>query len=163
MKIIDLLSEAGYYRRPGSPTAAKRDYASSISGFGRKDSLAYQQDGGGNDEYVNGDDDEVRAQQRYRAPEDKPVLQGYFFYNVQPGQENDAAIYGVKKTKNGKWAKAKYTTSGRSFDMQKDGADKAFGPGKWWTPKNESSSSGSTSTGSGATAPGKGRIDSLVV
>jgi len=121
------VEEAGMYRRPGSPTAYDRDYRSSVSGMGKKDSLAYRMDGGANDE---GEDDAP-----YQAPSDKPVLKGYYFYNVQPGQENDAAMYGVKKTKSGKWAKAKYSTSGRSFDMQKDGADKAFGPGKWWAPK----------------------------
>jgi hypothetical protein len=44
-------------------------------------------------------------------------------------------MYGIKQTKSGKWAKAKYSTSGRSFDMQKDNADKEFGPGKWWALK----------------------------
>lgn len=122
--------EEGHYRRPGSPTAYDRDYASSVSGMGRKDSWAYQQDGGANDE---GWDEEPRG--KYQAPEDKPVLLGYYFYDVRPGQEQEAAIYGVKQTKSGKWAKAKYTTSGRSFGMQKDGADKAFGPGRWWAPK----------------------------
>lgn len=122
--------EEGHYRRPGSPTAYDRDYASSVSGMGKRDSYAYQMDGGANDE---GWDEEPRG--KYQAPEDKPVLQGYFFYNVPAGMEQEAAIYGVKPTKSGKWAKAKYTTSGRSFDMQKDGADKAFGPGRWWAPK----------------------------
>lgn len=120
----------GQYRRPGSPTAYDRDYQSSVSGMGKHDSLAYQLDGGANDE---GWDKE--PQQSYQAPQDKPVLQGYYFYNVQPGQEQEAATYGIKQTKSGKWAKAKYSTSGRSFGMQKDMADKAFGPGKWWAPK----------------------------
>lgn len=119
----------GYYRRPGRPDAYDRDYQSSISGMGKRDSLAYQLDGGANDEGW----DEPRGQ--YQAPQDKPVLQGYYFYNVPAGKEQEAATYGLKQTKSGKWAKAKYNTSGRSFGMQKDLADKAFGPGRWWSPK----------------------------
>lgn len=126
----DVEMEEGMYRRPGSPTAYDRDYRSSVSGMGKHDSIAYQQDGGANDE---GWDEE--PQQRYQAPQDKLVLQGYYFYNVPAGKEQEAATYGIKQTKNGKWAKAKYNTSGRSFGMQKDMADKAFGPGKFWSPK----------------------------
>lgn len=74
----------------------------------------------------------------YQAPQDKPQMVGMFFYNVQPGQENEAAALGIKQTKSGKWAKTKYSTSGRTFGMQKDQADKAFGVGKWWAPKTES-------------------------
>lgn len=121
------VEEAGMYRRPGSPSAYDRDYRSSVSGMGKRDSLAYRMDGGANDE---GEDDAP-----YQHPEDKPVLKGYYFYDVPPGKEGEAAIYGVKKTKNGKWAKALYSTSGRSFSFQKQGADKAFGPGKFWSPK----------------------------
>ena len=74
----------------------------------------------------------------YQAPQDKPKMVGMFFYNVQPGQENEAAALGIKQTKSGKWAKTKYSTSGHTFGMQKDQADKKFGIGKWWAPKNES-------------------------
>ena len=144
MKITDLDKNIleGHYRRPGSPTAYDRDYRSSVSGMGKHDSLAYQQDGGANDE---GWDRE--SKQRYQAPEDKPKLLGYYFYDVPAGMEDEAAIYGVKKTKSGKWAKAKYSTSGRSYGMQKQGADTAFGPGKWWAPTNESATAGATSAG----------------
>jgi hypothetical protein len=45
MKVTEILSEIRDRR-----DAYQRDYDSSISGFGRKDSLAYQQDGGANDE-----------------------------------------------------------------------------------------------------------------
>ena len=126
------VDEAGAFRKPGSSTAYDRDYASSVSGMGKRDSLAYQLDGGANDE---GWDD---PKGQYQAPQDKPKMTGMFFYNVQSGQEQEAASLGVKKTKSGKWAKTKYNTSGRSFDMQKNLADKAFGVGKWWAPKNES-------------------------
>ena len=119
--------EAGMYTKPGRPGAYGDDYRSSVSGMDKKDSIAYQQDGGARDE---GETDTP-----YQAAQDKPVLKGYYFYNVKPGQEDDAGMYGVKQTKSGKWAKAKYSTSGRSFDMQKDGADKAFGAGRWWALK----------------------------
>jgi len=132
------VDEAGAFRKPGSPTAYDRDYASSVSGMGRTNGpKGYDSDGnpqgGGYDEYPN----EPRGQ-RYQAPQDRPVMTGMFFYNVQPGQEELAASLGVKKTKSGKWAKTKYTTSGDSFKFQKGRADKEFGVGKWWAPKTES-------------------------
>lgn len=134
----DQVDEAGYYRRPGRPDAYDRDYASSISGMGKKDSLAYQMDGGANDE--GWDDEEPRSynKPRYQAPQDKPKMVGMFFYDVKPGQEDEAAILGIKQTKSGKWAKTKYSTSGRTFSFQKNKADEKFGLGKWWAPKNES-------------------------
>ena len=70
--------EEGEYKRPGSPTAYDRDYASSVSGMGHKDSLAYRMDGGANDE---GEDDAP-----YQHKDDKPVLKGHYFYNVPPGK-----------------------------------------------------------------------------
>ena len=133
------IEEAGAFRRPGSPTAYDRDYASSVSGMGRTSGpKGYDSDGnpqgGGYDEYP----DEQPRGQRYQAPQDRPVMTGMFFYNVQPGQEELAASLGVKKTKSGKWAKTKYTTSGNSFNHQKGRADTEFGIGKWWAPKTES-------------------------
>jgi hypothetical protein len=128
------VDEAGQYVKPGSSTAYDRDYASSVSGMGKRDSIAYQQDGGANDE---GWDDEPRSSYQGSA-QAKTRMVGMFFYNVQPGQEQEAASLGVKKTKSGKWAKTKYNTSGRTFGFQKDLADKAFGVGKWWAPKTES-------------------------
>jgi hypothetical protein len=121
------VAEAGMYTKPGRPGAYGDDYRSSVIGMRKKDSIAYQQDGGANDE--------GEADAPYQAAQDKPVLKGYYFYNVQPGQEDTAGMYGVKQTKSGKWGKAKYSTSGRSFDMQKDNADKEFGAGKWWALK----------------------------
>lgn len=52
---------------------------------------------------------------------------GMYFYNVKPGQENDAKMAGLKQSKGGKW----YST------YQNTTADKTFGPGKYWQPKNE--------------------------
>ena len=37
---------------------------------------------------------------------------GMYFYNVPDGMEGEAASYGVKQTKSGKWAKTKYNKSG---------------------------------------------------
>jgi hypothetical protein len=74
----------------------------------------------------------------YNRPAAKPVLSGYYFYNVSPADENDATAIGLKKTKSGKWALAVYNTSGRSTTMKKQSADRAFGPGRWWAPKAES-------------------------
>lgn len=50
---------------------------------------------------------------------------GMYFYNVKPGQEDDARNAGLKQSKSGKW----YST------FQSQAADKAFGPGKYWEPK----------------------------
>ncbi len=52
---------------------------------------------------------------------------GMYFYNVQPGQENDAMNAGLKQTKTGKWY-SKYSNPS---------ADQLFGPGRFWQPKNE--------------------------
>ena len=45
MKILEILSEMR-----GRRDSYQRDYDSSVSGFGKHNSLAYQQDGGANDE-----------------------------------------------------------------------------------------------------------------
>ena len=79
-----------------------------------------------------GHEDEWQA-----AQDSRPVMVGMYFYNIQPGQEDKAAMYGVKQTKSGKWAKTKYNKSGRTFDFQKDLADKEFGPGRWWAPNTK--------------------------
>ena len=123
-----------YYRRRGSSSAYDRDYASSVDNMNKRDSLAYQLDGGANDE---GWGEEPRSNYP-SGPQAKTRMVGMFFYNVPAGKEQEAASLGVKQTKSGKWAKTKYNTSGRTFSMQKDMADKAFGDGRWWAPKDES-------------------------
>jgi len=105
------VEEAGYGRRD----AYQRDYDSSVSGMGHKDSLAYRMDGGANDE---GEADEPR---RPAAPRKKAM----YFYNVKPGQEDKAYEYGLSQTKSGKW----YST----FDSPR--ANAFFGQGKVWIPK----------------------------
>lgn len=106
------IEEAGYR---GRRDAYQRDYDSSVSGMGKRDSLAYRMDGGANDE---GEDDEPRQQRP--APS-----KGMYFYNVPAGKEADAEAYGLKKTKGGKW-----------YSKTKSAVlDKAFGPGRYWEPK----------------------------
>ena len=84
-------------------------------------------------EHELGHEDEWQRQQ-----DSKPVMVGMYFYNVPAGKEDEAASYGVKQTKSGKWAKTKYNKSGRTWGFQKDLADKAFGQGRYWEPKKES-------------------------
>ena len=84
-------------------------------------------------EHELGHEDEWQRQQ-----DSKPVMVGMYFYNVPAGKEDEAASYGVKQTKSGKWAKTKYDKSGRTWGFQKDLADKAFGQGRYWEPKKES-------------------------
>ncbi len=108
---IEKLDEAGY----GHRDAYQRDYDSSVSGMGHKDSLAYRMDGGANDE---GEPDEPR---RPAAPRKKAM----YFYNVKPGQEDKAYEFGLSQTRSGKW----YST----FDSPR--ANAFFGQGKVWIPK----------------------------
>ena len=84
-------------------------------------------------EHELGHEDEWQRQQ-----DSKPVMVSMYFYNVPAGKEDEAASYGVKQTKSGKWAKTKYDKSGRTWGFQKDLADKAFGKGRYWEPKKES-------------------------
>ena len=62
------IEQEGHYRQRGSSSAYDRDYRSSISGMGKRDSLAYQLDGGANDE---GWDEEPR-QRRHEPAADVP-------------------------------------------------------------------------------------------
>ena len=64
----------------------------------------------------------------------KPKMVGMYFYNVPADQEQTASVYGVNKTKSGKFALIKYDKSGKQFGYNKAKADSYFGPGKWWEP-----------------------------
>ena len=66
-----------------------------------------------------------------------PKVVAWWFYDVQPGQEEMASALSIKQTKSGKWAMKQYDKSGRSFTHRKGIADEKFGPGKQWIPKNE--------------------------
>lgn len=63
------IEQEALYRRRGSSSAYDRDYRSSVSGMGKHDSLAYQLDGGANDE---GWDEEEPRQRRYEPAADVP-------------------------------------------------------------------------------------------
>lgn len=99
--------------------AYQRDYDSSVSGMGKRDSLAYQLDGGANDE---GWDEEPRRS--YSKPQQS---KGMYFYNVPPEKEQDARLYGLRQTKSGKWFSK----------TQSSTLEKVFGRGRYWEPKNE--------------------------
>ena len=80
---------------------------------------------------------ELGHETSYNKP--KPTLKGMWFYNVPAGQEEEALAVGLKKTKNGKWAKAIYDTSGATAAYQKKEADARFGEGRWWSPNKTES------------------------
>lgn len=67
----------------------------------------------------------------------KPVLKGYYFYNVSSDDAELAAEYGIKQTKSGKWALAVYDTSGGKTANNKRKADEYFGSGRWWSPNDK--------------------------
>ena len=75
-----------------------------------------------------------RRSSRYnRLPRYKPYSvpsqqkKGMYFYNVNDPQT--AQKLGLRQSKSGKW----YLPAG---SLQKDTADKVFGAGKYWEPKN---------------------------
>ncbi len=61
---------------------------------------------------------------RFKPAYNKP--KGYYFYDVPTGKENDAKAAGLRQSKNGKW----YDT------MTNPRAEKSFGKGRYWEPKN---------------------------
>ena len=78
------------------------------------------------------DDDGDSSQQA------RPKLVAWIFYNVKPGQEDTASMYKIRQLKSGKWAMPEYANSGRTHAFQRNEADKVFGTGRRWEPKNES-------------------------
>lgn len=122
--------------------AYQRDYDSSVAGMGKRDSLAYQLDGGANDE---GWDEEPR--QRRHSHYTPQQSSGMYFYNVPPEKEGDARLYGLRQSKSGKWYSKTQNTM----------ADKLFGPGRYWKPKNEATGD-AVGTVSSTTPDGKVKI-----
>ena len=117
MKISEL--EEGFYR--GRRDAYQRDYDSSITGFGRRP----RED----DEYVNGDEDEVRAHRQYMAKHHTP--------EPQVDEPHDVHIDGKK-----------WKTFGSKSHAQ-NVARKLQGNGKYATihkSVSESASDGATNT-----------------
>lgn len=121
--------------------AYQRDYDSSVAGMDKRSSLAYQLDGGANDE---GWDEEPRQQRFYSKPQQS---KGMYFYNVPPEKEADARVFGLRQTKSGKW----YSKEQNSL------LDKAFGRGRYWEPKTEATGD-AVGTISSATPDGKVKI-----
>lgn len=78
-------------------------------------------------------EDEDDYERRHRV---KPKVVAWVFYDVKPGQEDMASIYKIRQLKNGKWAMPEYDISGRTYAFQRNQADKIFGKGKRWEPKN---------------------------
>jgi len=94
---------------------------------------------------------------RYSSSHHQPRMVGMYFYDVKPGQEEDAQWIGVKKTKSGKWALVQHDTSGATFRHKKHLADQKFGSGKFWSPKAESISE--TATAGATSAASIGTVD----
>jgi len=118
-KILKGLDEA--FGRYGRRDAYQRDYDASVAGMNKRDSYAYQMDGGANDEGWD-------EPQRDYTP--KPVARkGMYFYNVPTGQEDKANEVGLFRTKSGKW----YSP------FQNTRADMFFGKGRYWEPKTNES------------------------
>jgi hypothetical protein len=118
-KILKGLDEA--YGRYGRRDAYQRDYDASVAGMNKRDSYAYQMDGGANDEGWD-------EPQRDYTP--KPVARkGMYFYNVPAGQDSKAQEVGLFRTKSGKW----YSP------FQNTRADMFFGKGRYWEPKTNES------------------------
>lgn len=81
------------------------------------------------------DDPEGDAWQRRQDA--RPKVVAWIFYDVKPGQEDQADSLKIRQLKNGKWAMPEYDKSGSTYRFQRNQADKMFGPGKKWVPKNE--------------------------
>jgi hypothetical protein len=112
------VAEAGFGRYDRRD-AYQRDYDSSVAGMGKRQSLAYQLDGGANDE---GWDKPEQERSYYKKA---PVKKGYYFYNVPAEQVAKAEELGLFKTKSGKWYSPFENTRANMF----------FGAGRYWEPK----------------------------
>ncbi len=112
------VAEAGWGRRDRRD-AYQRDYDSSVAGMGKRQSLAYQLDGGANDE---GWDKPEQERSYYKKA---PAKKGYYFYNVPADQTAKAEELGLFKTKSGKWYSPFENTRANMF----------FGAGRYWEPK----------------------------
>jgi hypothetical protein len=114
------IAEAGYGRYDRRD-AYQRDYDSSVAGMGKRQSYAYQQDGGANDEGW----DKPEQERSYYKKSPAPAKKGYYFYNVPADQTAKAEELGLFKTKSGKWYSPFENTRANMF----------FGAGRYWEPK----------------------------
>jgi hypothetical protein len=86
--------------------------------MGKRQSLAYQLDGGANDERHDLDEPEPKRREQPK---------GMYFYNVPSDKEDKAREVGLFQTKSGKWYSPFENTRANMF----------FGRGRFWQPKNE--------------------------
>ena len=114
------MAEAGYGRYDRRD-AYQRDYDSSVAGMGKRQSYAYQMDGGANDEGW----DKPEQERSYYKKSPAPAKKGYYFYNVPADQTAKAEELGLFKTKSGKWYSPFENTRANMF----------FGAGRYWEPK----------------------------
>jgi hypothetical protein len=114
------MAEAGYGRYDRRD-AYQRDYDSSVAGMGKRQSYAYQMDGGANDEGW----DKPEQERAYYKKSPVPAKKGYYFYNVPADQTAKAEELGLFKTKSGKWYSPFENTRANMF----------FGAGRYWEPK----------------------------
>jgi len=103
VKPLEETNEA-HYRRRGSSSAYDRDYQSSVSGMGKRQSQAYQDDGGANDERHDLDPSEW-----YIVKDDK-----MYKVTVYPNQEQEARARGYSPSRE--QARARADADTRSTD-----------------------------------------------
>ena len=103
------IEQEALYRRRGSSSAYDRDYQSSVSGMGKRQSQAYQDDGGANDERHDLD------------PSDWYIVKDGKMYktSVYPRDEQEATRRGYSRTREEANAKAKSTDEAMGADMGK--------------------------------------------
>ena len=64
----------------------------------------------------------------------KPKMAGITFFNVPSGKESIATQYGLTKTNSGKWG-IKHKI-GRDYTSAVSAAERIFGKGRYWEPRN---------------------------
>jgi len=153
MKITEILSEMRDRRDSWT-----RDYDSSVSGMGKHDSLAYQLDGGANDEGWDKEEWKPRPRQSYKTPHDV-YIDGRKWKNFD---SFDHANNVAKKLK----ANGKNATVKRSLEENATaGATSAANVGTVVNPhhspgkaRGKKSYLGSPGTGSGTKAPPQPKV-----
>lgn len=114
-QMLGNMTEAGYKR-----DAYQRDYDNSVAGMGKRQSYAYSQDGGGNDERHDLDPTEwyiVKDGKMFKA-------------TVYPNQEQQAIAQGYSRTREEAKAKANQqgVAEGDISQLEKDVADAPVAP-----------------------------------
>jgi hypothetical protein len=73
----------------------------------------------------------------YTSNRMRPGAVGYTFFNVPSGKEKEAERLGLQRTKSGKYALAHIYPDKERYASSIEELEQAFGPGKYWEPKNE--------------------------